>query len=441
MFFKSLLLHHFGSYDRFELSFDAGINIITGDNATGKTQLVGALFAALIGKPAIRVNSEGIGPSVVRVLIDEDGVVETLTLNVSVDHRGAARINRTSSTDARTSHVSPSTRLLSMLSNPHGPRLLLHRDTELRALAPFDLNSFGQLLPEKLRDSPYWSRIRERGTIYNAMGSGGERTVSNLLAELSVRKRTNQKLPLIVDEFFEFLPSDLSDFSMALLEELAKSAQVIVLTNDRRLHGAQCPTKHLDRKPAVITSLAYYNYSLESQRPRLKSSEGIRWIKGQKFSKQESRSCELKEVKGANPLGSIKNVVDQYVVAFLNAGTPQEGAIFWGIRDGDLAITGVTLSDQQCDALRRVVTEKLHQITPPLPPTRYRIDLHQVTDGVSLIPDLYVVEVKVPSVRKTLLFATGNQEVFVKTDAGKKKLSALEIQYELLDRHGIDSES
>ncbi|MGD7330190.1 AAA family ATPase, partial [Ralstonia pseudosolanacearum] len=44
MFFKSLLLHHFGSYDRFELSFDAGINIITGDNATGKTQLVGALF-------------------------------------------------------------------------------------------------------------------------------------------------------------------------------------------------------------------------------------------------------------------------------------------------------------------------------------------------------------------------------------------------------------
>lgn len=187
-----------------------------------------------------------------------------------------------------------------MLSNPHGPRLLLHRDTELRALAPFDLNSFGQLLPEKLRDSPYWSRIRERGTIYNAMGSGGERTVSNLLAELSVRKRTNQKLPLIVDEFFEFLPSDLSDFSMALLEELAKSAQVIVLTNDRRLHGAQCPTKHLDRKPAVITSLAYYNYSLESQRPRLKSSEGIRWIKGQKFSKQESRSCELKEVKGAN---------------------------------------------------------------------------------------------------------------------------------------------
>ncbi|WP_157768255.1 AAA family ATPase, partial [Burkholderia ambifaria] len=51
MFFKNLLLHHFGSYDRFEVAFDAGIKVIIGANATGKTQLIGALFAALIGNP------------------------------------------------------------------------------------------------------------------------------------------------------------------------------------------------------------------------------------------------------------------------------------------------------------------------------------------------------------------------------------------------------
>ncbi|RQZ81306.1 hypothetical protein DF058_34440 [Burkholderia cenocepacia] len=65
MFFKSLALHQFGSYDRFEVAFETGINVITGDNATGKTQLIGALFSALIGKPAIRVNSDlppSIGP-------------------------------------------------------------------------------------------------------------------------------------------------------------------------------------------------------------------------------------------------------------------------------------------------------------------------------------------------------------------------------------------
>ncbi len=441
MFFKSLVLHHFGSYDRFEVAFEAGINVITGDNATGKTQLIGALFSALIGKPAIRVNSEGIGPSTVRVLIDEDGVVETLTLNVSIDHRGVPQISRTSSIDGPISLVSPSTRLLSMLSNPDGPQLLLHRDTEPRALTSSDLNSIDHLLPEELRQSPYWSCVRERGTAYDATSSGGERTVSRLIAEFYVRKRADQHLPLIVDEFFQLLPNSLSTFSLALLEQLAQTTQVIVVTNNRASLHTQHVIAPLNPSPADAKSLAYYNYSLEKQKPRLKSRDSIRWVKGQKFSKQESRSCELKEIKGSNPLGSIKSVVDQYVVAFLNAGTPQEGAIFWGIRDGDLSIVGVHLSDEDCDVLRRVVTEKLHQITPPAPPTKYRIDLHQVTDGIKPIPDLYVVEVRVPSIRKTLLFATGSQEVFVKTDSGKKKLSALEIQYELLDRHGIDPQS
>ncbi len=440
MFFKKISLNNFGSFDRFEMTFSAGVNIIEGNNGVGKTQLIGALFAALIGKAAIRINTDGTGSSAVRVLIDEGGILETLTLNISSDHQGNPRIDRTSSTENDTALVSPSARLLSMLSNPDGPHLVLGRDTDFGTLPSFNMNTMGQLLPEKLRRSQLWSHIRERGTLYDANSSRGLHCFSKLLGEFFLRKSTNQSLPLIVDEFFELLPDDLPDFSMSLLENLAETTQVIVLTNVRRSLGAH-NINRLDRASERVASLAYYNYLLEHQQPRLKPSLKTRWVKGQKFAKQESRSCELKEVKGANPLGSIKSVVDQYVVAFLNAGTPQEGAIFWGIRDEDLAITGVTLSDQECDALRRVVTEKLHQITPPIPPTKYRIELHQVSDGTKLIPNLYVVEIRVPSIRKTLLFATGSQEIYVKTDSGKKKLSALEIQYELLDRHGIDPTS
>ena len=54
------------------------------------------------------------------------------------------------------------------------------------------------------------------------------------------------------------------------------------------------------------------------------------------------------------------------------------------------------------------------------------------------MPDTYVVEVRVPSVRRTLLFATGRQEVYVKTDAGKRKLTVVEIQQELIKRFGLD---
>jgi predicted nucleic acid-binding protein len=61
-----------------------------------------------------------------------------------------------------------------------------------------------------------------------------------------------------------------------------------------------------------------------------------------------------------------------------------------------------------------------------------------VSDGRKNVRDLYVVEIRIPAARRTLLFATGSQEVYVKTDAGKKKLSAFEIQQELLRRLSIE---
>lgn len=122
----------------------------------------------------------------------------------------------------------------------------------------------------------------------------------------------------------------------------------------------------------------------------------------------------------------------------MNSGRPQDGSVFWGIRDEDLSIIGVSLTDRDCDELRRVVTEKLHQIVPSIAPTAYQVELHPVSDGIKPIDNLYLVEVRIPAMRRTLLFATGSQEVYVKTDAGKRRLSAVEIQYELLRRVGID---
>lgn len=440
MFFKSLSLNHFGSFDHFKMTFNPGMNVIVGENGTGKTQLVGALLAALIGKPAIRVNTNGVGPSTVRVSINESGTVETLVLNVSIDHQGNPRIDHASSNGNDVTLVSPSARLLSMLASPDGPQLILRRNTDASAQASFDIDLVGKLLPEKLRQSSHWAYILEGRARSGMATSGARHTFNKLLAEYFIRKSTNKQLPLIVDDFIESLPNDLLDFSISLLEALSETAQVIVFAAGHRLPHAQI-TKRLERLSSRTTSLVYYNHFLEHQKPHLKPHVKTHWVRGTKFSKQESRTCEFKEVKGDNPLGSIKSVVDQYVVAFLNARAPQEGAIFWGIRDEDMVITGITLSDQECDELRRVVTDKLHRITPPLPPTRYQIELHQITDGARPMPSLYIVEVRVPSIRKTLLFATGSQEIYVKTDSGKKKLSALEIQYELLDRHGIDSAS
>jgi hypothetical protein len=435
MRFKQIDIRNFGSFENLNVKFGSGINVIEGANATGKTQLTGAIIAAIIGKSALSIDAGGLSPSTVELSIEGHDTIENLTLMVSSDSGGRPSISRKSSVDGvSTARALPSSEILSALSDSNGPRLQLSYSSEPRLL---DISSTESLLPERLKDCEFWRNLR--GSLdRTAAASMGVQQVRMLLEEFVVRTKRRTSLPLILDDFFGNLDDSATTFCVGLLESLAETGQIIITANTRLPFGDGICCSTLEIRSRPPRTLAYYNYVLERQRPHLVSRTKTQWIKGGVFAKQEDRSCEFKEVKGENPLGSIKSVVDQYVVAFLNAGVPQEGAIFWGIRNEDRMIIGVNLSEQGCDELRRVVTEKLHQITPTLAPTRYRIDLHPVSDGKKIIDKLYVVEVRVPSVRTSLLFATGNQEVYVKTDSGKKKLSALEVQHELLRRHGID---
>lgn len=149
---------------------------------------------------------------------------------------------------------------------------------------------------------------------------------------------------------------------------------------------------------------------------------------------EENRLFEFKEIKGQNPGHSIQSIADQYAVAFLNR---EGGSIFWGVRDIDRVVVGIKLDYSQRDEIRRVVTEKLTQIQPPIAPSSYRIEIHSVHDEGKLVPDLCVVELSVPQVHTKDLYATGKNEVYIKTDAGKKKLTISEIQAEILKRNNI----
>jgi len=149
---------------------------------------------------------------------------------------------------------------------------------------------------------------------------------------------------------------------------------------------------------------------------------------------EETRSYEFKEVKGQNPVGSIKSTADQYAVAFLNS---EGGRIFWGVRDSDHKIVGVRLSLRDCDEVRRVVTEKLTAIQPQVAPTDYRIDIHKLYQRGRVVPDCRLVEITVPRSRTRDLYFTGSNEAWVKTDGGKKRLSGPEIQQEVVKRQGL----
>jgi len=430
MYFTQIRLRNFGPFSDAQFDFEPNaINWIIGNNASGKTQMAGAMLAAIVGRPALSLTAGGVGPSTVALTLGEGDARETVSLHVTESSRGKPEVSKTTGALAL--------QALAAMADSEGQRLMIGhlRETDLETL---DFDEAETLLSRELTSHPEWTELKRRGSGSSYIGSGAQRSAVELIAQVVVRRRARFKLPLIVDEVFWRSPQDEHQFLLLLLGEIAQDSQVFLL----------CPNRNdVDAGPGPVLrmstirggmSLAAFNSWYETRKPKFQRSRRSEWIRGALYPAQENRTCEFKEVKGGNAVGAIKGVVDQYAVAFLNAGLPQEGAIFWGIRDADRAIVGVELRPQECDELRRIVTERLHQIVPPIAPTAYRIDLHPVSNGSIVIDNLYVVEVRVPSVRRTLLFATGGQEVYVKTDAGKRKLSALELQQELVQRLGVD---
>jgi hypothetical protein len=142
---------------------------------------------------------------------------------------------------------------------------------------------------------------------------------------------------------------------------------------------------------------------------------------GEKLCLEESRGVEFKEVRGNNPVSAIVNTADEYAVAFLNA---EGGRILWGVRDSDKLVVGIPLDERQRDRLRKSVADKLHSIQPPIDPTQFEFNLHPVR--FTETPDsLYVAELVVPGGQSTVPYYTAGNEMFVRLDGVKKKLTAL----------------
>ncbi len=156
------------------------------------------------------------------------------------------------------------------------------------------------------------------------------------------------------------------------------------------------------------------------------------FILDEKIHVEETRHYEFKEVIGNNPVRAIENTADEYAVAFLNS---EGGRIYWGVRNEDGIIVGVSLDYRQRDEVGKSINAKLSQIQPPTAPSSWHLELHKVYKKRKPVEDVFVVELIVPrSPNPNLLYATGKGEVFVKTDSGKKRLSFMEMQAELAKR-------
>jgi hypothetical protein len=296
------------------------------------------------------------------------------------------------------------------------------------------------MLPDSIKETKPWKWLLEYGLLQGNKKSSSEEQIAQLLQVYLHRKSSSMAMPLLIDDGLHGVDDYWRKFATELILDLSRTTQVVLFSGYPFDLGVvntivlkQQPEERLN---AVFSRVRYIPERLAEISPCLP-----KYVRGEQYLFTESKVCELKEVKGSQPIDSIKSLVDQYVVAFLNAGVRQKGIIIWGVRDEDRAIQGVKLTESQCDELARVVTEKLMQITPAIAPSSYKMAFHKISDGSAIIKDLYLIEILVPSVNGKLLYATGREDVYVKTDAGKKKLTAIELQMEVLRRHGLDDKA
>ncbi|WP_338708095.1 RNA-binding domain-containing protein [Paenibacillus amylolyticus] len=438
---EKLNIYNFGPFKTFEMNFNKDITIILGPNASGKTQLLGAIVGVFYGQDSISVN-DNTNTEEMRLSLKfkfPDSRVELI--------RGYT--NNKFYVENHTHYISNNKifRLKTNDINEFEPIIINYKNN----LTEFNIELIKKhLLQFQIKDTSMDLLLRiinriEKTKIKNSykIHSGGDMYILELLFYLSIALEDKTKL-IIIDEFAGMLDSHSASALWDLIIEVSERMQVII-----SMSGYRVPPLDLEKSIRILPSVDYkkrnnitFNYrffdSLLIENRIFNSLKNknkiVKYLINTQVEFEENITMEFKEVKGGNPVDSILSVVDQYVVAYLNVERDTIGTILWGISD-DRIVKGVRLNYTERDRLRREIVNKLSQVTPPIPSQVCSISLVQLYDeNMNIVTDKYIIEVTVLPHQSEYFFANGKDEVYIKTDGGKRRLKAHELQIELKSR-------
>lgn len=185
-------------------------------------------------------------------------------------------------------------------------------------------------------------------------------------------------------------------------------------------------SKAVQMAPRTIKVLRAFFESLPSELENINSVSKYNFSEGEHCSLEEDLTHEFKEIKGNNPAKSIQNLVDEYILAFLNSSG---GSIFWGICDNGL-VKSLKLDITQKDRIRKVINSKVNIIEPSIDPTQIEVTFHKVSN----IENGYVLEVNIPKSNSIGLFFNSSGNTWVRMNGCKQKLQGVALQEYIIQR-------
>jgi len=438
IYFKNLDIENFGPISHKHIEFSKGVNLIKGINSSGKTQIIGTIIYSILGKSVVNLNfNTELTSSVKLQLSDEDSIQHIIS---EVDYQNNKK--------RVTQIVNPeNVQLHSILKKSiieyDTPSIYFDNFKVLSKISKRNVSDFESRFP-KLAESNSWQNIIQYSKTGNGVFSEGAKYLFKLLSFYVEHQKSILKLPLIIDNWHMLMDSGSREFMYTLIFELGKSHQIIYtgfdLPDDKFLNNSDFKFTEMNLERERQISPINFNYNLPIQRKvKKKNKEENRFYLGEIFESDENLNIEFKEVKGKSPKNSIKSIADQYIVAYLNSIDNKVGRIFWGVKDENKKIVGVSFSQADRDDIRKTLSELFLSIKPEITPSSFSIVFHQVYNIDKAITDLYLLEIVVPPIHSRYLYSTSKGEVYMKTDAGKKKLSIIQIQLELEQRIKADN--
>lgn len=189
--------------------------------------------------------------------------------------------------------------------------------------------------------------------------------------------------------------------------------------------------KYVQMSSNTMKGLRRFFESLPDGLERLSPMEEREFLEGEKVSFEEDLIHEFKEIKGNNPTKTVQNLVDEYILAFLNSSG---GSIFWGITDSAI-VKSIVLNTEQKDSLRKAINSKINVIEPAIDPTQIKVLFHKVKNTTSS----YVLEVNVPKSNSVGLYFNTSGNTWVRMNGCKQKLQGVALQEYILQRVEISS--
>ena len=187
-------------------------------------------------------------------------------------------------------------------------------------------------------------------------------------------------------------------------------------------HMTEEDMRKVNKAWAIASGMDYYN-KLNSAKEEI--VRYYRYKLGRPLEYwEEDIEHEFKEVKGNNPVDSIKQNVGEYITSFLNG---HGGTIYYGISD-DKIVKGIELDSKQKDYIRRDIHNAIASISPNISPDCVEIEFENVYGPKNeKLKNIYVLEVHTNTRLDEKEIYVYKNEIHLRRNGIKKKLQGHEL--------------